>query len=306
MRRAAAEYVGTFPPNTPEWHAARATGIGASEAAAVLGLSPWESEYSLWQRKAGRIGPPPESEEMTWGRYLEAPIASRFAAAHPELRIVRTGTWRSRARHWQLCNPDRMAFRTGHGRIPVEVKWSPYGDGWGKSGSEEIPTHYRCQVLHQCDVLGAPYGWLAALVGAEYREYRIEADLLDITLLRGRCETFQNSLPGETTSTGRPPKIDDTDFTFRAIKELHPDVDGRDVEVPFGLADRARTAQLDADRAGDALQQVKNDLLAAMGTARRAVCVDEPVATRVASRGSIQLRLTKPPKPTGQKLTEAL
>lgn len=306
MTRSAAEHVGTFDPGSPAWHAARAHGIGASEIAAVLGLSPWESEFSLWQRKAGRIGPPPESEEMTWGRYLEGPIACRFARSHPELRVVKTGTWRSRHRRWQLANPDRLALGSGHGRIPVEVKWSPYGDGWGKSGTEDIPTYYRCQILQQLDVLGVPFGWMAALVGAEYREYQIWADTLDAAVMQARGERFWTSLPSKELPAGRPPDIDKSDHTFRAIKELHPEVNGRDVEVDFTVALGARSALAAAADAEDALQKVKNNLLTTMGDARRAVCSGETVATRVASRGLIQLRLTKPPKPTGQKVTDAL
>lgn len=38
-----------------EWLAARQSGIGASEAAAVLGFSKFASPYSVWGRKTGRI-----------------------------------------------------------------------------------------------------------------------------------------------------------------------------------------------------------------------------------------------------------
>ena len=49
--------IGTFSPGSEEWLAARADGLGGSEVAAVLGLSPFESRFSLWHRKAGRVGP---------------------------------------------------------------------------------------------------------------------------------------------------------------------------------------------------------------------------------------------------------
>lgn len=299
------ELAGTFEPGSPEWHALRATGIGASEAAAVLGLSPWESPYSLWQRKAGRIGPMPESEEMTWGHYLEDPIARRFADLHPELIVVRTGTWRSSELAWQLVNPDRLAH-SDDGPVPVEVKFAPYGREFGDSGTEDIPLHYRAQILQQCDVLDAPYGWLVALVGADYREYRIDADPLDIAVLRERCGRFWASLPTVDNPVGRPPAIDESDHTYRALKELHPDIDDVDHEIDAHLAGRIRDAQLGAKAANDGLLQVKNELLDAMGHARRARCAGKSVASRYVSRGALALRLTPLPKPTGTTLTEHL
>lgn len=300
-----AELVGTFEPGSPEWHAARATGIGASEAAAVLGLSPWESPYSMWQRKAGRIGPMPESEEMTWGHYLEEPIARRFADLHPELIVVRTGTWRSSELAWQLVNPDRLAHGDD-GPVPVEVKFAPYGREFGDCGTEDIPLHYRAQILQQCDVLDAPYGWLVALVGADYREYRIDADPLDIAVLRERCGRFWASLPTADNPTGRPPSIDESDHTFRALKELHPDIDDVDHEIDPALATRIRQAQILAKGAEDRLLRVKNELLDGMGRARRARYGGKSFATRYVSRGALALRLTPLPKPTGTTLTEHL
>lgn len=300
-----AELVGTFEPGSPEWHALRATGIGASEAAAVLGLSPWESPYSLWQRKAGRIGPMPESEEMTWGRYFEEGIARRFADQHPEMGVYTTGTWRSRDLAWQLVNPDRLAD-TDDGLIPVEAKFAPYGREFGDSGTEDVPLHYRAQVLQQCDVLDAPYGWLVAAVGADYREYRIDADPLDIAVLRERCGRFWASLPTADNPIGRPPAIDESDHTYRALKELHPDIDDVDHEIDPRLAGRIRDAQLGAKAAEDDLLQVKNELLDAMGRARRARHGGKSIASRYTSRGALALRLTPLPKPTGTTLTEHL
>ncbi|MDX8401933.1 MAG: YqaJ viral recombinase family protein [Mariprofundaceae bacterium] len=40
-----------------QWHAWRASGIGASEIAAVLGLSPWKTAYQLWLEKTGQAEP---------------------------------------------------------------------------------------------------------------------------------------------------------------------------------------------------------------------------------------------------------
>lgn len=302
--------LGTFEPGSETWHAARATRLGASEISAVLGLSPWESNFSLWHRKAGLIPPLDETDEMTWGRHLEAPIAARFVEQHPELTVQRTGTWVSRVRPWQLANPDRMVWtRPQHGpqqRIPLEVKWSPHGDGWGEPGTDEIPVYYRCQVLQQLDVLAAPYGILVALVGADYREYRIDYDPADIDLLRDAGEEFMASLPSELNPEGDRPDIDSTGHTYRTLKQLHPDIDGTEREIDRSLVTYYRVAMEFARRAGSLEQRAKSLMLDAMGTARRAVCEEQRIAIRSPGRGdSIRLTETKPPKPAGRKVRDA-
>lgn len=61
-----------------EWLAKRASGIGGSEAAAVLGLSPWETAVSVWLRKTGRAAPKEETEAMRIGTELEDLVARRY------------------------------------------------------------------------------------------------------------------------------------------------------------------------------------------------------------------------------------
>ena len=39
--------------NREQWLKARQKGIGGSDAAAVLGLSPWKSNVRLWEEKTG-------------------------------------------------------------------------------------------------------------------------------------------------------------------------------------------------------------------------------------------------------------
>lgn len=307
----AAVRVGTFEHDSPEWHAARAQGIGASEVAAVLGLSPWESYFSLWHRKAGLIGPQPVNDEMRWGHYLEPAIAARFADEHPELRVQRTGTWRAKAMPFQIANPDRLAyarvgvsssrFAYGGRRVPVEIKWSPNGDGWGKAGTDEIPIYYRCQIMWQLDVLGAPYGYVAALVGSEYREYVVDYDLTDALLMRNAAEEFMNSL-----ERGEAPDIDATGHTYQVLRELHPDIEDRDAQISDDVALMWPMEKANAERAAAAEQLWKNKLLAEMGTARYATYDGQRIARRQPSgHGSIALHAVKPPK-TPKTIKEAI
>src|SRR5512141_3142914 len=63
-----------------KWLEARNLGIGASESAALFGLSPWMSPFSLWADKSG-MAPREDSgaEFLKWGLLLEKPIAEEYA-----------------------------------------------------------------------------------------------------------------------------------------------------------------------------------------------------------------------------------
>ena len=60
-------------PDKASWIAGREKGIGASSVAAVMGLSPWASPYSLWAKYLGLVEPElgnPKAAE--WGDFNPA------------------------------------------------------------------------------------------------------------------------------------------------------------------------------------------------------------------------------------------
>jgi putative phage-type endonuclease len=299
-----AERIGTWEPGSAAWHAARLQGVTASEIAAVLGLSPWESAWALWHRKAGLIGPAPENAEQAWGRVFEGPIAQRFTEEHPQVRVTRCGTYRSRLRPYQIANPDRLCWP---GRIPLEIKWSPYGDGWGEEGSGIVPIYYRCQVLWQMDVLGVDHALLAALVGTDFRVYRVDWHEDDAQLLRAAAQTFRASLPTADNPAGDPPNLDDSTHTYRAVREMPDGIEDVEQVISDELAVDFRTARTALADAEKSARWSATRVLFAMGSARRAVTPDGTrVAIRVPGTYGIQLRETKPKKQSAATVKEAL
>jgi predicted phage-related endonuclease len=99
-------------PEAPReaWLAARLPGVTASEIAAVLGISPFESPFSLHWRKRGQLGEIEDTDSMSLGRHLEPWIADRFEADHPELTLTLAGLYASTDRPWQMATPDRLVF----------------------------------------------------------------------------------------------------------------------------------------------------------------------------------------------------
>src|ERR1700733_839437 len=64
--------------NSPDWHKFRETHIGASEVAAIMGVSPWETELQLFQRKLGLLPPKEMNHFMQRGHTLEPKAREYF------------------------------------------------------------------------------------------------------------------------------------------------------------------------------------------------------------------------------------
>ncbi|MGW9058856.1 YqaJ viral recombinase family nuclease [Streptomyces sp. NPDC055733] len=269
--------LGHFEPGSDTWHAARAAGIGGSEIAAVLGLSPHESRFSLWHRKKGLIAPVEESEEMYWGKVHEPGICARFAAEHPDLPLTIAPTYAHPARPWQIANPDRHA-----GPDLLEAKTSRDAEGWGEEGTSQIPVHYRAQCLHYMDVTGARRCWVAVLIaGSEYREYVVDYDADEARILRDAGARFMDDLARDVR-----PDIDGHSATYQAIRAIPEGLDPIDIEITTALRDRFHSAQDAFWAAEDELTACKGELLDAIGTGQRAVCERQRVATRTVRAGS--------------------
>jgi putative phage-type endonuclease len=278
-----AELVGTFLPGSPEWHAARAHGLGGSEIPAVLGLSPFESRYSLWHRKAGLIGPVAESPEMEWGTRLEEPVADKFRDSHTDLHVIKPGTYRNVDRPWQIANPDGLIWhvKLGVSEDPIgllEVKTSPFGDKWGDAETDEIPVHVRAQVLWYLDTFGLPWADVAVLIsGLDYREYRVEYDPAEAQILRDAAVEFLATL-----DAGIAPPIDGHDATYKAVREMHPDIDPESIDLSDPIARDFLIARAELAEAKTVEQKARSAVADEMGNAQAAFWQGYKIATRQA------------------------
>ena len=194
------------PANREEWLEARkAQGIGASEAAAIVGLSPWMSKNDLWDIKTGKKMPKDLSGNaaVEQGIRMEGAIRTVFAARHPEFQIEHHA-------YDILYQSDRpWLFATLDGEItesfadssvkkyPLEIKTStPRGKAdWDKWSDGKIPDNYYIQILHQMLATGWEKAYLTAfLYGKEdiiIREY---------DFLRKDCEADLDWLLKEETA----------------------------------------------------------------------------------------------------------
>lgn len=200
-------------PGSPQWHAVRRSGIAASEIAAILGLSPYETCEALLARRRGAPAaplPPRNAGLAALGLRLEPEVADLFAGLHPEFTVAATGMWQNIRRHWQLASPDRLLLSPARRILALlEIETDPTGEGWGPDGTAQIPPHCRAQVQWQMDTLSVPLAYVALRIGdeegrREYREYRIGHVPLEAAAARAEAEAFLALVRAGGGPDGRP------------------------------------------------------------------------------------------------------
>lgn len=113
VARPALKLVKTTDMTRDEWLDIRKRGIGSSEAAAAVGLSPYKSQLELWLQKTGQDAglpkpdPNDETSPLYWGTLLE-PIVAAHYTKRTGRRVRRINAVLQHASEpWMLANIDR-------------------------------------------------------------------------------------------------------------------------------------------------------------------------------------------------------
>jgi putative phage-type endonuclease len=129
--------------------------IGASEAAAILGLSPWSTPFNVWQSK---VDPQPDEDSpvLERGRYLEAGLLEWTAAKSGAKSFERGPALKEPGLQggysFLSVRPDG-ALHMADGSVELaEIKTSRDAHEWGATGTDLLPQHYAIQVLLQMAV----------------------------------------------------------------------------------------------------------------------------------------------------------
>lgn len=203
-----------------EWLAERQNGIGGSECAAILGMSPYMDSETLWAIKTGRK----EREDISnkacvqYGHEAEAPLRELFALDYPKYEVSYGGEW-DLVRHPEypfiLATLDGRLVEKETGRKGIlEIKTTEILRSMQKeSWNDKIPPNYYCQCIWQLLATGFDFVVLSAQlkriwdgeVRCEIRRYHIERTevLDDIEYLKEKAIEFW----GYVQRDERPPLV---------------------------------------------------------------------------------------------------
>lgn len=199
-----------------EWENLRASTIGGSDAAAILGLNPHKSAYALWAEKTGKVIPEDisQKEAVRLGTDLEDYVAHRFMeATGKKVRRVNYTVFRDDM-PYAHANYDRLVVGEDAG---LEIK-TTNALNLKKFKNGEFPANYYCQCVHYMMVSGLKRWYLAVLVlGIEFKVFVIERDEAEIEALRLAEENFWYQVQNDL-----PPEIDGMDSTMDALNAAFP------------------------------------------------------------------------------------
>lgn len=170
------------PANEAEWLQLRLSGIGASEASAIIGKNPYMTNQELWSYKTGRRQPENISGKacVRYGHEAEAPIRELFALDHPEYTVQYGGAF-DMVHHPQypwlfatldgrlLDKADRRGVYEGK---TTEILRSMQMEKWTFTDADghrqgRVPDNYYVQILHQL----LATGWDFAVLNCRFKRF---------------------------------------------------------------------------------------------------------------------------------------
>jgi putative phage-type endonuclease len=246
------KYLGTFEPNSPEWHEAR-QGIGGSDIGALMGKSPWKSAFQLWAEKTGQISDELEpSMPMKLGTAFEPAIRQLFQDENEAwLTVHETGTWQSVANPILKANPDGI-IEWANGDLGVlEIKFT-------RQYWDDLPEHYNLQVQHYLEVLGLKRGIVVAVTGGDYREFEVVRDDSLAEAMKTAVEAFY-----DLVEANKAPDYDGSDSTYETVREISEGLEEGEIELG-ALWSNLTSTKAQADYWANALQAQKSAVLAFM------------------------------------------
>jgi putative phage-type endonuclease len=190
--------------------------LGGTDASKIMRVNKFErgKPYHLWQEKTGREDPPDlsDNDAVYFGAILEDTVARVYSERsgnnvrnvnrtliHPEHDFIRGHIDRKIEGKNAGLEVKTVGFRSVH--------------EWGEEGTDEIPAHYECQIMHYLAITGYDYFDVAVLVGGqEFRIYKIRRNQQRIDELIDAEVKFWN----EHVVTDVPPMPESSDESASA------------------------------------------------------------------------------------------
>lgn len=219
-----------------QWLEVRRSGIGASEAAAVLGACnpTYGSPLSVYVSKTEPDEEDSGSEASEWGLRLEPMLAEHYSAL-TKRPLEHSGQYTVHVDHehpFLLATLDReiVSDVTGRfqGRGVLEIKTANqrYEGDWEDG---EAPLQYLIQLMHQLRVTGYSWGSICVLLGGQrflWCDFSRDDDFIQ-KMVERECD-FWNHVQSRTP----PAPLTGSESEAEAIKRLYPVSSGQTINLP--------------------------------------------------------------------------
>jgi putative phage-type endonuclease len=244
----------------------RATYLGSSDIAAILGLSPWKTPVDVYFEKRGQAQPIDAAKQKLFnrGKRMEPVILDMLSDEYDIDIVARGQRYRDPEHAWMAAEIDAEAIDIDNGeRFNIEAKSvHQFAAGqFGEGGTDQIPIHYAAQCMFGLMVTGRQRCTVAALVGSDnISVYHLERDEETIAGIRSKAIAFWR----DHVLTGIPPEPIVLDDVYRLMRR---DADIT-AEAPDDIAQHIREFELakqkakaESERADDLKFQIGRWLL---------------------------------------------
>lgn len=254
--------------------------LGGSDAAAVMGLSPWATPVELWQQKTGRAPNPKVTQArqrmFDRGHKLEPFIrdmvidklrdqgldvellTSNARYTDPEFAFLRCEVdFELLLRGSTVIGSKIVEFKGEHINADAKSVSGFARQKWGDVDTEDVPIEYAAQFMHGLMVTGRRYCLVAAL--RSFDEVDIFWTVRDDETIAGMRQRLVRFWVDHVQTNRAPDPID-----FDDIKALFPTDDGGAVEATKDIAekvDQLRKTRADIKR----LQEIEEALVFEVG-----------------------------------------
>ena len=173
-----------------EWLEQRKHGVGGSEVAAIMGLSPWKTATQLWLEKTGRIEPADISDKpyVEFGNIMEPVIGDWYREKYPDRTVRRVNAiCKSLKRPWAQASLD---YEVKDGLVwgVLEIKTARTAADW----QDGVPAYYLTQIMHYMQVTNRPFADVAVFFRdtCEFKCFRVDYDQEDGAAVQAAVDDF--------------------------------------------------------------------------------------------------------------------
>lgn len=213
------EAVSTKEMSRIEWLHLRKSGIGGSDASAILGFNRWKSAFQLYIEKTSDFVEEINNEFIYWGNVLEDVVAQEFAKRTGK-KVQRVNRMlRHRDYPFMTANLDRRIV--GEKAI-LECKTTSTYNNQAWDG-EDVPAAYICQLQHYLAVTGYEKAYIAVLIGGNnfvWKEVERDDEFIELMIEREK-DFWENHVLANV-----PPAIDGSSSASEFLAKMYPQDDG--------------------------------------------------------------------------------
>jgi len=291
-RKEAVELVDITTLSEADWHKWRRKGIGGSDVATIMGMSPWATARDVYRKKKGIKGALDDAADReNWvakkvGHLLESLVAEIFEAqtglkpyevrkmfAHPEHSFM-------------LANVDFFITLPDGKTAILECKTSN-SHNKEKWDDGAVPLNYELQCRHYMAVMNVDVAFIACLFGNNENDFvwrRIDRDLsFEDDIIANEAHFWHNHVLADV----EPPYTESGDLVLKSIRnhfgEADETADG--VIVPPNMmgalqeliALKAQKSEVDKTSKSlkEKIESIQAVFVEQMGTSCKAVCSTE-------------------------------